>query len=930
MQLSRQNHLPMQGNVESLVQKDLTETLRLLSSEALKELIQSVLIEIKKHLKVKTADILLQNGEGVLTSLGQTVHTEQVLAAAKYSIKKRKSFYIDPDKRKPTTWQANFSALREAAIFVPIYLPQGNIGILYVGGPLHLKPLGSIHLRFVQSFVLQLKEVFQDAWLDKSSQTVFSPLQPLLSVMQNNFRYSSRINRLQERIASVMKVSNLIHSSNETNELTQAVLDSAREVLRTESASLFMLDKDTGEFYFEVIAGASQEQGKLVGKRIPLGEGIVSLCAENKKAIIVNNAKKDKRVYHKISESEKGQTQNLMAAPLLIDEESIGVIEVINTLDHSHFTHEDLRLFTSFAESVAIAIQRHRLLDTLEKELRESIVLHSVAEILVEAADPQELFDRVLSVVEKFIGVRCQSVLLYDEEKKALKAKAVKGRGQCPDWENISSGLAMYIYEKRRSVMIADLNKELEYQEFIGKESHYETHSCILLVLKEPKEDVYYGVFCLSDPKSGKFTKDNFHLLSTIASELSRGYYSFLMEKKISEQRSIQKEIEIASQIQKDILPRHFLQHDHVEIEARAAMLSSVGGDLYYYHSEGPQSPVHLLIGDVAGKSLSAALFMAVSSSMLKTMVHSESIPAKILSKANTLLFEESKRGMFVTLFLAHYDPESGILQYASAGHNQMLLLRKDGSHEILNAKGLPLGVSISGAEYLNKQTMVQAGDMLVLYTDGITEAVNSEKKEFGLDRLLDLLKRHENFSPKELINRVFQDIASFCDGGSANSSDDLALLVCRFKMPLKETKKYSWRLPATKETAQELLQRTEKIMLENNLRQDIKSDLLLIVEEAVVNIINYAYQDLEQLEQKEPQLEYSLKIVPEDKVSIEFQDEGKYYDFYNIQSSDVKTILETNTVGGFGIHLIRSLADHVSYNYKEGKNILRMDKKIS
>ena len=139
--------------------------------------------------------------------------------------------------------------------------------------------------------------------------------------------------------------------------------------------------------------------------------------------------------------------------------------------------------------------------------------------------------------------------------------------------------------------------------------------------------------------------------------------------------------------------------------------------------------------------------------------------------------------------------------------------------------------------------------------------------------------------------------------------------------------KKYSWLLPATKETAQKLIQNTEKIILENNLRQDIRSDLLLIVEEAVVNIVNYAYQGTEQ---KEPKLEYSLKIEPEQNVIIEFRDEGKHYDFHSIKSSDVKTILRTNRNGGFGIRLIKALSDHVSYSYKEGKNILRMDKKIN
>ena len=328
MEFSRQTHFPIQENSVPLLQKDITETIRILSSESLKKSIEAILLEMKKHLKVNVADLLLQNGQGSLISLGQIAHREEILNAAKYSIDKRKSFYINPHEGKLKSRQANFSGLKAAAVFAPIYISQGNIGSLYVGEPLHLKSLDSTHLYFVQSFVLQLKEVLHSSWLHKPSQTIFSSLQPLFSMLENNLQHNSRINKLKERIDSVMKVSNLIHSSNETNELTRAILNSAQEVLKTKSASLFMLDKDTGEFYFEVIAGTDQDQGELMGKRIPMGEGIVSLCAKNKKPLIVNNARKDKRVYHKISESKEKQTQNLMAVPLLIDGKALALLKL--------------------------------------------------------------------------------------------------------------------------------------------------------------------------------------------------------------------------------------------------------------------------------------------------------------------------------------------------------------------------------------------------------------------------------------------------------------------------------------------------------------------------------------------------------------------------------------------------------------------------
>ena len=927
MEFLRRLSILKKEQTESLLQKDLRETLQILSSGVIKNKVLDLLIQLEKRLKVEVADIFLKNGQSDLRSLRKISHHEELIAAANYSIKKRKSFYTKSGNRKPAFQRENFASLEGAHIFVFIALPQGDIGCLYVGRPLHLKSLNAVHLRFLQSLALQFKEIFLSSFLYKSSQEIFSPFVSLFSLLEKDLQYNNKLNRLQERITSVMKVSNLIHSSNETGELSHAILSSAQEVLRTESASLFMLDEDTGEFYFEVITGGDEDKGELMGKRIPVGEGIVSLCAKNKKPILVNNAMKDSRVYHKIANSEQKQTKNLIAIPLIIDQKSIGVIEVINTVDRKHFSQEDLRLFKSFSESVAIAIQRRRLLDDLEKELRETTTLHAIAEVIAEAENPKNLFEEIFFIVDKFLKISCQFIFLYDEEKNSLEEKAFKGEEAHSSLKNFFSTLAQDVYEKKKPVLISDLREIEGYQKLPTEDAKEKEDCCAIFLLKTPKGDALYGVFCLSHPKSGTFTRSDIQLLSMIASELSKAYHSLLMESKIMEQKAIEKEIEIASQIQKNILPSYFLEHDYVEVEARASMLGSVGGDLYYYYAEGSQNPAQFLIGDVAGKSISAALFMAVTSSILKTMVRSGNEPAKVLYGANNLLFEESKRGMFATLFLSHYEPKSGVLQYASAGHNQMILLRENGEHEILSAKGPPLGALGSNAEYLNKEIGVHPGDTLVLYTDGITETLNAEKKEFGFAQLLDLLKRYRYHSPEALLDQVFRAVSDFSDTENKEGADDLALLVCRFKMPSSKIKKYHWRLPAKEETALSLVRETEKIILERNLPNDIRSDILLIAEEAVVNIVKYAYKGTDK---KDPQIEYFLEIEEDAKVVMEFRDEGEAYDFHNIEHPDVKTILETKRRGGFGIRLIRSLADHVSYSHEGGKNILRMDKKIN
>ncbi len=900
---------------------------------------ESILSALKKHLKIRDADFLIRIDNENFSSFSQQSYPQVVRDICNLSINEKKSYYIHPNKPQQNDngfANLDLSVLQCALASIPfsIQVEQATVfAVLYVSNPLYPQYFTRRQLQWLEPFVSQIKKVLFSIWEHKGSQSMFVPVESALIQLQKNIYHNTKLNAIEERLSSMMHIFNLIHAHSDIDQLIKDVIESARGVLHTENASLFMLDKDTGELYFDFLTG--EDAKELMGKRIPSGQGIVGLCAQKKEALIVNNADKDLRMYRDAG-MDKVQTRNLIAAPLLINGECIGVIEAINTIDRSHFTHSDLVIFKSFSSSVAIALQRRMLLDSLEKandalekKLKQTIVLHSISNALVKSTSSDTLFANVVSILQEHLNIAKLSLFIYDKEKDELIPRVVRGTPIEQIWESIPVKLAKHVYTTQKSIMVKDINDDPQLQELLIKKRYYQYNTCMLLVLEEPQSKIPYGLLCVSNPKAKEFTEDDYLLLSTVASEISRGYHSFLMQEKIIAQKAITQELEITARVQKDILPQEFSKHNYVDIKTYATTASNtVGGDLYYYHTNDPNKPVTMLIGDVSGKFISAALFMAVTSSAVKTIIQSETSPNKILAKANYLLCQESKRGMFVTMFLAHYNPRNNILEYASAGHNEMLLLRKNGSCEVLCSKGKPLGV-IEGAsqEYNNKQIHVAAGDTLVLYTDGVTEAINHKQEEFGLGHLMQILQDNSNLEIEELTKLVNKSVISFCNGQVAY--DDLTLMMCRFKKPMKAIQQYHFCMPATNASIVALLHKIEQILLDNQITQNLKSDIILVMEEAMTNIVNHAYKDTEH-ENPEFKCELNLELETDNKLRIVLQDQGKAFDFDSVKRPEMATVLSGKVIGGFGIALMKAIVDKIDYYHKEGINTLIMEKKVS
>jgi sigma-B regulation protein RsbU (phosphoserine phosphatase) len=240
-------------------------------------------------------------------------------------------------------------------------------------------------------------------------------------------------------------------------------------------------------------------------------------------------------------------------------------------------------------------------------------------------------------------------------------------------------------------------------------------------------------------------------------------------------------ELNVASEIQNSILPKNFISDANVDIFAKMTPAKEIGGDFYDFFWLTPaKDKLGIVIADVSGKGVAAALFMTVSRTLLRAQAFNHpDQPGTCLTLVNTTLENDNTNVMFVTLFYAILDVKTGVLTYSNAGHNPPHIARKGAGIESMHKiHGMALGV-MGDLEYKQDQITLNPGDLLLLYTDGVTEAETASGNFYSDERLISTLDKLRDLAPKELINTLRTDITTFAAG--YHQSDDITMLAVRY-----------------------------------------------------------------------------------------------------------------------------------------------------
>ena len=370
-------------------------------------------------------------------------------------------------------------------------------------------------------------------------------------------------------------------------------------------------------------------------------------------------------------------------------------------------------------------------------------------------------------------------------------------------------------------------------------------------------------------------------------------------------------ELRVASRIQMSMVPdpgKSFPERDDLDMAASIIPAKEVGGDLYDFFIRNEK--LYFCIGDVSGKGIPASLVMAVTRTAFRTVSAREDSPALIVRSINDGMVEMNEYNLFVTFFCGVLSLDTGHLCYCNAGHNPPRALT-DRIFVIPTEPNLPLGI-VSGYPFVEQELDLQYDDALFLYTDGLTEAENSRQELFGEARMEAAL--HGRKSAMEHLKNMQKQVAEFV--GDAPQSDDLTMLFLHYL-----GKKMGYHLTLFNDIRQISLLAgfMDRIRVENNLNPGLATKINLALEEAVTNVVMYAYP-------KGTKEKINLEAVRDgNTLRFTLTDRGRVFDPTAAPKANIAASLKDRPIGGLGIHLVRTIMDSVSYRRVEGKNVLTM-----
>ena len=536
----------------------------------------------------------------------------------------------------------------------------------------------------------------------------------------------------------------------ELPELLKVILGVAKDIVNAEGSSLLLTDPKSGDLIFNVVSGGKNE---ITGEKVPKGSGIAGRVFDTGKPLIVNNVKSDPRHFDGIDKKFSFNTKSILCVPMEMQGKLLGVLEAVNSVGRDGFSDWDQELLQYIAEHAAIAIFNRMLYDDLTSRIKELSTLYEITQS-ISFADPDEnIFNDIIITLADSLEVEKASILFYDSSKQKFVLTASYGLPEhITDMYEIPDGDSVSVHVKNsgNTLIVADFQKEVTFP-YEKRERLYKTGAFISTPIRLKNEII--GVLNLADKKNGlDFTSFDHQVISTIGTSIAGIYQELLYQKKVKFQKRLSYEINIAAEIQRKILPNippEFTGHMFGTFNKPA---KEVGGDFYdFFKFEDNKYAV--LVADVSGKGIPAALFMGTARNIIRAETRFSNQPGRLLTTANQYIYEDSEHGMFVTVFYMLIDPHNNLLYYGNAGHNDQLFIKaKTKKVEKLNAGGKALGLKID-SKYEEKAVLFEKGDSLVLFTDGVLEYLGNGDIEKGekalIEKAIDNMDKH----PSEFID---------------------------------------------------------------------------------------------------------------------------------------------------------------------------------
>jgi sigma-B regulation protein RsbU (phosphoserine phosphatase) len=412
------------------------------------------------------------------------------------------------------------------------------------------------------------------------------------------------------------------------------------------------------------------------------------------------------------------------------------------------------------------------------REAKQSDLLALISKVgvaLLASVTLNETLEQIVALVFEAVPADRCMIMMRDAKSPELKVAVARLRDRAGEVGEIriSRSVIDEVVTNGKSVLTSDAQAD---PRFAGGTVMLQGVRSVLAVPLGVGANVFGIIYADSPLAEGRFTEDHLKVLTTLASVAAiRVENARLTEEQMDRER-LEREQQVASEIQQRFLPATAPQISGYELQGISFPCYEIGGD-YYDFIQREDGKLVVALGDVSGKGTAAALLMSSLHAAVHAQADTHDSLVKTIGAVNKYLVESIPPNRFVTLFYAELDPKNGALAFLNAGHNPPLIVHAGGTMEQLAAGGLPLGI-MSDADFREGRTQLHPGDVLVIYSDGVSEAFNPSGEEFGPTRLYEVVARNLDASAGGIRDRIESALTKFCQGTPA--ADDITLVIVK------------------------------------------------------------------------------------------------------------------------------------------------------
>jgi len=467
------------------------------------------------------------------------------------------------------------------------------------------------------------------------------------------------------------------------------------------------------------------------------------------------------------------------SAPLVSGNRQLGILNIA-AKDWTAFNPRSLALLTIVGNQIGVALERAQLFELVKRRhVNEQAVMLVFSNQLLRGHQRKDLTKMLVNEVTSLLNADACSLLLVDDANSWLDFAASNGwiedpvelKRRIPLKADSGPGQVMRSMEP---LLVDDLwwNDTTSWSPPWLETEGFRGHAVVPLVVK----DRPIGTLVVNNRSPRMLTSDELRLLGLMANQAAIAIETARLRRGEIELLQRGQELDIGRKMQRSLMPTAYPHIADYEFAVSYEAARHVGGDFYdFCWPRGEGNKLGLIIGDVAGKGVPAALFMAMSRTNIRSAALSGRSPSEALKRANELILNDSQADVFLTAIYAMLDPETGKLTYANGGHNRPLFIEAaTGEVRELSARGIILG-QFEEVDLEEEAVEFSPGDTLILYTDGVTEAINADEQPFGEDRLKEILASNAGERAEEIVTAIADAVHSFA--GSEPQADDFTIL---------------------------------------------------------------------------------------------------------------------------------------------------------